>query len=163
MNIHSSKVAKTLATGVLTLISSAVLVTTSMADTRDDIEYRIKKVGRLNIVEAAAPASAATANDSASAVAADAGTASAGASAGGDVDGEALFTAKCAACHATGVLGAPILGNADNWAPRIAQGKETLYSHAMNGFNSMPARGGAADLSDDQVKAIVDFMVSKAQ
>ena len=163
MNIHSSKVAKTLATGVLTLISSAVLVTTSMADTRDDIEYRIKKVGRLNIVEAAAPASAATANDSASAVAADAGTASAGASAGGEVDGKALFTAKCAACHATGVLEAPILGNTDNWAPRIAQGKDTLYSHAMNGFNSMPARGGAADLSDDQVKAIVDFMVSKAQ
>ena len=127
-----------LCAGITVLASS-----TAMADSREDIEYRIKKVGRLNVVEAAAPAAA---------MAAD-----------GKIDGEALYTAKCSACHASGVLGAPIVGNKDLWSPRIEQGVDTLYTHAMNGFNNMPARGGAADLSDDQVKAVVDFMVSKAK
>ncbi len=58
-------------------------------------------------------------------------------------------------------------GNKDEWAPRIAQGKDTLYKHAIEGFTGakgmMPARGGAATLSDDDVKAAVDFMVAKSQ
>jgi cytochrome c5 len=52
------------------------------------------------------------------------------------------------------------------WAARIAQGKDTLYSHAMNGYNGpdggmMPARGGNPSLSDDQIKATVDWMLSQ--
>ena len=76
--------------------------------------------------------------------------------------GEAVYQAACTTCHAGGLLGAPMTGNKAAWAPRIAKGKETLYSHAINGFNAMPAQGGA-ELSDQEVKNGVDYLVSKAQ
>jgi cytochrome c5 len=71
--------------------------------------------------------------------------------------------ASCAACHASGVLSAPITGDADQWADRIAKGAETLYSNAINGINAMPARGGNSALSDDNVKAIVDYMIAQSK
>jgi cytochrome c5 len=74
--------------------------------------------------------------------------------------GEEVFSAVCTNCHTAGVLGAPLFGNKAAWAPRIAKGKETLYTHAINGFNAMPARGGG-ELSDQEVKNGVDYMVSK--
>ena len=81
--------------------------------------------------------------------------------------GESVYKKTCALCHSSGVAGAPIPGNKDDWAPRIAQGNETLYKHALEGYTGekgmMPARGGAATLSDDDVKAAVDFMVAKSQ
>src|SRR5574343_167538 len=79
--------------------------------------------------------------------------------------GKSAFNKTCAMCHAAGVAGAPKPGDKADWGPRIAQGKDTLYKHALEGFNgskgSMPARGGAASLSDDDVKAAVDFMAGK--
>jgi len=66
------------------------------------------------------------------------------------------------ACHQTGMNGAPKFANKVAWAPRIAQGRETLYQHSINGFRGMPARGGNPNLSDDQVKAAVDYMVKVA-
>lgn len=77
--------------------------------------------------------------------------------------GEQIVTSVCAACHASGLMQSPKLGSADDWAPRIEKGIETLYDHAINGFNMMPAKGGRADLSDDDIKAAVDFMVSNAK
>jgi len=81
--------------------------------------------------------------------------------------GESVYKKTCALCHSSGVAGAPIPGNKDEWGPRIAQGNDTLYKHAIEGFTGekgmMPARGGAATLSDDDVKAAVDFMVAKSQ
>jgi cytochrome c5 len=77
--------------------------------------------------------------------------------------GEQIVTSVCAACHGTGLMQSPKLGSSDDWAPRIEKGIETLYNHAINGFNMMPAKGGRADLSDDDIKAAVDFMVSGAQ
>jgi cytochrome c5 len=71
--------------------------------------------------------------------------------------------ASCAACHASGVLSAPITGDAGQWAARLAKGTETLYSNAINGINAMPARGGNASLSDDDVKAIVDYMIAQSK
>ncbi len=76
---------------------------------------------------------------------------------------EEIFQASCFGCHGTGAAGAPKLGDKDAWAPRIAQGKETLYSHAMNGLNAMPPKGMCMDCSEDDLKAVVDYMVSKAQ
>jgi cytochrome c5 len=82
---------------------------------------------------------------------------------GGDLAlGEKIFTANCASCHGTGVLGAPKFGDKAAWAPRIAQGKDTLYTHALGGFKMMPAKGGNAALKDDEVKAAIDYMASKA-
>jgi cytochrome c5 len=58
------------------------------------------------------------------------------------------------------MMSSPKLGSAGDWAPRIEQGMDTLYKHAINGLNMMPARGGRPSLTDDEVKAAVDHMVS---
>ncbi len=68
----------------------------------------------------------------------------------------------CAACHASGAAGAPIVGDTAAWVERIAKGSETLYSNAINGINAMPAKGGLS-LSDNTVKAAVDYMVENSQ
>jgi len=76
--------------------------------------------------------------------------------------GIVIYKRVCALCHAAGVAGAPMLGSKNEWTPRIAQGKETLYKHAIEGFTGakgmMPARGGGTSLSDEEVKAAVDYM-----
>jgi cytochrome c5 len=78
-------------------------------------------------------------------------------------DGQKVYQQACFACHATGAAGAPKLDDKAAWKDRIAKGNETLYKHAIEGFNAMPAKGGRADLSDDDVKAAVDYIVSQAQ
>ncbi len=82
-------------------------------------------------------------------------------------DGETTYKGACAACHSAGVAGAPKTGDKAAWAPRIAQGKDTLYKHAIAGFQGkvgvMPAKGGNAALSDADVKAAVDFLVASAK
>lgn len=81
--------------------------------------------------------------------------------------GESVFKNVCSMCHQTGAGGAPIKGNKAEWGPRIAQGKDVLYKHALEGFTGskgqMPAKGANPSLSDDDVKAAVDYMVSQAQ
>ncbi len=79
----------------------------------------------------------------------------------GPRDGAAVYNAVCHTCHAAGLLGSPILGDAGAWGPRIAKGKETLYTHAIQGFNAMPAKGGA-DIPDEEVQNAVDYMVGEA-
>ena len=75
-------------------------------------------------------------------------------------DGESIYKAICATCHDAGLVGAPRTGTAD-WAAREAKGRATLYDHAINGFNAMPARGGSPDLSDEEVKNAVDFILAQ--
>lgn len=77
------------------------------------------------------------------------------------IDGAGVYTQGCNACHAMGVAGAPKLGDASAWEGRVSKGRETLYDHAINGYNAMPAKGGLTFLSDAQVKAAVDYMVSQ--
>ena len=81
--------------------------------------------------------------------------------------GKEVYDAACFICHATGVAGAPKLGDNAGWAPRVAQGTETLYTHAIKGFMGdaglMPPKGGRMDYSDDDVKAAVDYMVESSQ
>jgi cytochrome c5 len=82
-------------------------------------------------------------------------------------DGKALFTDVCSVCHGAGIAGAPKAGDKAAWGPRIAEGKATLYQHAIGGYNgktgAMPAKGGRTDLPDDLIKQGVDYMVSLAQ
>jgi len=73
--------------------------------------------------------------------------------------GEQAFTKVCSACHGAGINGAPKAGDHAAWAARIAEGKETLYSHAINGYNAMPARGGST-WPDATIRQAVDYMVS---
>nr|WP_240457798.1 c-type cytochrome [Halomonas socia] len=78
------------------------------------------------------------------------------------LDGEALYASGgCAACHASGAAGAPILG--EDWGDRLDQDMETLYDHAINGIGAMPPKGGNTSLSDEEVEAIVDFMVAESE
>ena len=74
--------------------------------------------------------------------------------------GEQLYSKLCMTCHDSGLSGAPIKGDESAWAPRIAQGADTLFKHSLEGFNAMPAKGGDLSLSDDEVKNAVVFMVN---
>ena len=86
---------------------------------------------------------------------------------GGDLElGKSAYGKACALCHAAGVGGAPKPTDKDDWAPRIAQGNDTLYEHAIKGYTGkkgvMPAKGGSS-LPDADVKAAVDYMVAQAK
>ncbi len=80
--------------------------------------------------------------------------------------GRKVWTGTCIACHSNGLGGAPLIGNRELWGPRLDQGLETLVRHATEGFygkkGEMPARGGNAELTDEQVRAAVHFMASRA-
>jgi len=81
--------------------------------------------------------------------------------------GQEVYQSACAACHGMGVAGAPKFGDAAAWADRIAKGTDTLAQHAINGFQGsagyMPPKGGRADLSDEAVKAAMQYMVDNSQ
>ncbi|MEZ7911080.1 MAG: c-type cytochrome [Propionivibrio sp.] len=77
--------------------------------------------------------------------------------------GEAVYTAICQTCHAAGLAGAPKTGDKAAWAPRIASGSAALLKTALNGKGGMPARGGGADLTDAELKAAVEYIVSKSK
>ena len=83
------------------------------------------------------------------------------------VDGQKVYQSACIACLGAGVAGAPMVGNAAAWAARIAAGSDSLYANAINGLvgssGVMPAKGGNTTLSDAEVKAAVDHMVSQSQ
>ncbi len=83
------------------------------------------------------------------------------------MSGPQVYNSACIACHATGVGGAPMIGDAAVWAPRIAQGTDTLNDHAVNGFTGsagfMPARGARLDLSDGEIHAAVQYMVDESR
>ncbi|MBE9515430.1 MAG: cytochrome c5 family protein [Proteobacteria bacterium] len=119
---------------------------TASADEAADVLKRIQPVGKLNLAGATVGAVVATAQAA---------------------DGSGTYNSACAACHASGAAGAPKVGDKADWGPRIKQGKATLYSHALKGFQGkkgfMPAKGGQTQLSDANVKAAVDHMVSKSK
>ena len=77
-----------------------------------------------------------------------------------DKTGEEVVKAVCSMCHAAGLMNAPKIGDKDAWKPRIAQGQSTLVSHATNGIRSMPAKGGNASLSDNEVSNAVVYMAN---
>ncbi len=107
-------------------------------------EENIKPVGEVNIgTVPAAPSAAPVA-------------------AAGPRSGEDVYNAYCVACHGTGAAGAPKIGDAAAWAPRAAQSIDTLLSHATNGLNAMPPKGTCADCSEDELKAAIEYMLSKS-
>jgi len=86
---------------------------------------------------------------------------SGGAAPGGQ--GEEIYSQSCASCHDTGVAGAPKTGDAEAWNSRIAKGEDMLVQNAINGIGSMPPKGGNSSLSDDQVRAAVNYMVEQSR
>jgi cytochrome c5 len=109
---------------------------------------RIKPVGEVQIGGPGAPAG---------------GMAATAAADAGPVDGAAVYQQACFSCHASGVAGAPKLGSAEDWTPRIAQGIEVLHQHSLQGIRAMPPKGGFMNLSDAQVQAAVDYMVEQVK
>ena len=81
----------------------------------------------------------------------------------GERKGDQIFNKICIQCHGAdkSVPNAPKIENNGEWAPRIAQGFDTLFQHALNGFNAMPAKGGAADLTDQELKRVITYMANK--
>jgi c(7)-type cytochrome triheme protein len=77
-------------------------------------------------------------------------------------NGKALFDKTCAPCHLTGAAGAPKLGDSAAWAPRVKTGVAALFTSATKGKGVMPPRGGNAALTDDEIRAIVGYMVAQA-
>lgn len=138
------------------LLVSLALSMTAAADhnTPEALEERIAPEGKLNVV-------------------APGGEASAGAIVVAEVvaeaaqDGAAVYNAACAVCHNIGIAGAPKTGDAGAWQTRIAQGMAVLVAHAIDGFQGdtgvMPPKGGNVALSDDEVKAAVEYMVEQSQ
>ena len=78
-------------------------------------------------------------------------------------EGKVIYEGVCHTCHTAGLLGAPKLGDKAAWSARIGKGTATLYQHAIQGFNAMPAKGGNADLLDVEVTNAVDYMVSQSK
>lgn len=77
--------------------------------------------------------------------------------------GEQIFNKNCKVCHAQGINGAPIIGNAAMWKERKDQGIDTLVEHAMNGYGLMPAKGGNTTLTEEEIRECVTFMLSKLE
>jgi len=80
-------------------------------------------------------------------------------------DAEATYMMSCFACHSTGAAGAPKVGdgNADVWAPRMEKGMEAVVANAINGLNTMPPKGLCFTCTDEDLAAIVTYMVSSSQ
>lgn len=84
------------------------------------------------------------------------------------LQGRSLWLENCEGCHGWGIADAPVPMRPEEWQPRLMQSMEVLYAHAINGFfgpddSMMPPRGGAAHLSDEQVKLAVDYMTTLAK
>ena len=104
----------------------------------DESDVRIQPVAKFELAKAAEPA------------------------ASGPRDGATIYNTVCGACHNTGAAGAPKIDDKAAWAPRVAQGKEALIKSVTNGKNAMPPKGGAT-LSDEEIKGVVDYVVSKVK
>lgn len=77
--------------------------------------------------------------------------------------GEEVYNQFCFACHATGVGGAPKVGDIAAWEPRISKGMDTLWSTMQNGLNAMPAKGTCMNCSDDELRASMNYLVESGQ
>lgn len=138
-------------------VLAIILVITATSLTSDVSDYEpeavvidnIKPVGQVYVAGESEPEPAA--------VTADAGAAAEPKS------GEEIYNGSCMACHATGAAGAPKVGDAAAWAPRIAQGKDKLLANAISGLNAMPPKGLCMACSDADLQAAIDFMVSQSQ
>lgn len=76
-------------------------------------------------------------------------------------DGQKIYQKSCQACHATGVAGAPKLGDKDAWAPRIAKGNDALFSSVANGLKAMPPKGTCMSCSKDELRAAMEYMIGQ--
>jgi len=138
-------------------VLAIILVITATSLTSEVTEYKpeavvienIKPVGQVYVAGESEPEPVATA--------ADAGAAA------GPKSGEDVYNTNCVACHGTGAAGAPKVGDAAAWAPRIAKGLDALLVSATNGLNAMPPKGLCMSCSDAELQGAIEYMVSQSQ
>ena len=135
-----------LATIAVALVLTVIIWPLSMigkgdpsAESADDAELRIQPVARVEIQKAVAKSD------------------------GTPRSAEVVYNTICKACHEAGVAGAPKTGDKAAWAVRIATGSSALLNSAIAGKNAMPARGGDPSLTDDELKAAVEYLTGKAK
>lgn len=92
----------------------------------------------------------------------DCGTASASAPAGPKSPAD-IYQSSCAACHGSGVMGAPKFGDAAAWNERLSKGIDTITANAISGINAMPPRGTCASCSDEDIKATIEYMIDNSK
>ena len=144
---HSSKsimwativIAVVLVVGVYILTVGKTTSAGKIADSGSESDVRIQPVARFEL----AKAEAATAG-------------------GAPRDGATIYNSVCGACHNTGAAGAPKIDDKGAWAPRVAQGKDALIKSLTNGKGAMPPQGGA-NLSDAEIKGVIDYVLSKVK
>jgi cytochrome c5 len=134
---------------VLLAVLALVPVGGVTAAVEDEIRARIQPAGEVCVIGDACAA----------------GLSSGAGAAGAAKDPETVYNTFCMACHTTGANNAPMLGNKEAWAPRIAKGIDVLYESALNGFNNgaMPPKGLCMDCTEDEIKATVDHIVAQSQ
>lgn len=137
---------KLTALGLGALFIGTVMTAHALSDKqRSEIEERIKPAGEVCLQG-------------------DSSCGSAVASAGGGAKSpEDIYNTNCMACHATGAAGAPKMGDAAAWSDRLGKGIDQVYANAINGINGMPAKGLCMSCSDDDIKAVVDYIVDNSQ
>ena len=144
--------------GVLAFIMARIIAGENTGQSDDPIaqkqvELRIAPVGQVYVGSVPPEALVAAAGGADS---------EAGSEGAGFESGEDIYSAVCAACHGTGAAGAPKLDDKAAWSGRLTQGVDVLYQSAINGKGAMPPKGGRADLSDDDIKMTVDYMMETA-
>ncbi len=143
----------------LIIVARLIAANTSLAHKKEDPVFQREVASRIGPV-----AKVAVAGQDNSALMPEAAAPVAAAE---DLPGETVFNQACVACHGAGIAGAPKFGDKAAWAPRIAQGADTLHKHALQGFQGkngyMPPKGGRTDLSDQSVMNAVDYIIAAAK
>jgi len=140
-----------LAVFAILLVIVAGKLTSDVSDYKPEeiVLENIKPVGQVYIAGESEPEAA---------PAADAAVASSG-----PKSGEEVYNGSCMSCHGTGAAGAPKLGDAAAWAPRIAAGKDSLLANATNGLNAMPPKGLCMACSEAELQGAIDYIVENSQ
>lgn len=151
----------TLLVGLITVLMVVFFFIAGMSGSDDEAEMKLRQAA---VAEATAPAGDVVADGEEVAEESDGAGKEVAA---GPVDGEAVYNGLCIACHSVDGIGAPVVGKVEQWTERIAKGNDALYKNAIEGYVGpqgymMPARGGGSN-TDEEVKAAVDYMVSKSQ
>ena len=77
--------------------------------------------------------------------------------------GQVAYENTCSACHSNDAIGAPVVGDKNAWDTVLAKGLDKVYHNGINCINSMPPRGGNMDLSDEEMKEIIDYMINASK
>ena len=140
-----------LAVFAIILVIVAGKLTSDVSDYKPDeiVLENIKPVGQVYIAGESEPEAAPSAD---TAVASS-----------GPKSGEEIYNTSCVSCHGTGAAGAPKLGDAAAWAPRIAAGMDSLLANATNGLNAMPPKGLCMACSEAELQGAIDYIVENSQ